>query len=83
MNGAISLVESKTFWSAALSLTAIVAAQFHWSSVATFATDPQTVTTILNGVAAVGAVGAVVGRYVATKQVTGIVTAPPVTPATK
>jgi len=71
-NQGISLVESKTFWAAFLVLLAQVAAAFHWSTVLGFATDPNTVNGILQGVSIAGAFLAIVFRGVAKAPVISV-----------
>ena len=67
-----SLVESRAFWSAALSLVAVVAASFHLSDLGAWAADPGTLEAIINGLAMLGALGAIVFRYKATALTTTI-----------
>lgn len=72
MDDVKSLVESRTFWSAFLALAAIVANVFHLSRFAAWAADPASIDAIMNGVAMAGAVGAIIFRAVATKQIAGV-----------
>ena len=68
----IALVQSKTFWAALLSLVSIVAQQFGASALLQWAADPSTVNNILTLVGVLGALGAMVGRMMATKPVTSV-----------
>ena len=74
LNEGISLVESKTFWGALFALLAIVANAFHWTCLVAFVSDPASVDQTLQGVTLVvsvlGALLAMFGRIVATKQIT-------------
>jgi uncharacterized membrane protein len=72
MSNTIALIQSKTFWASVLALAAIVAQQFGWAKAVGIATDPATVNDILNGVAMLGAVGAILFRGVAKSQVTSL-----------
>ncbi len=63
-----SLVESRAFWSALLALTALVASAFHLTQFAAWAADPATVDSIVQGVGMLGAMGAIVFRYLATAR---------------
>ncbi len=67
-----SLVESRAFWSAALSLVAAIAASFHLADLGAWAADPKTIDSIVNGLAMLGALGAILFRYQATARTTSI-----------
>lgn len=71
-----SLVESRTFWSALLAFVAIVAKAFDLQQYADWAADPNTLNSILTVVGAAGALGAIVFRAKAQKQVTSTLPEP-------
>lgn len=72
MNDCKSLVESRAFWSAVLALTATVATAFHLTALAVWAADASTLDGLMNGLAMLGALGAIVFRYQATARTTSI-----------
>ena len=72
-----SLIESKSFWSALLALVAIVASAFHVSALAAWAADPATLDGVINCVALIGTMGAIVFRATATSQITSVLPATP------
>lgn len=72
MQNTIALVQSKTFWGALLALVAVVAQAFGLANIQAFASDPGTVTAILNVAAFAGAAFAIFGRAVATAKVTSV-----------
>jgi hypothetical protein len=67
-----SLIESRSFWSAILMLVAVLASGFHLTDLGAWAADPKTIDAIMSGLAASGALGAIVFRYRATARVTTI-----------
>jgi hypothetical protein len=72
MNDCKSLVESRAFWSALLALTASVATSFHLTALAAWAADGATLDGVMNGLAMMGALGAIIFRYQATARTTSI-----------
>ena len=72
MDDEIALVQSKTFWAALLALVSVIAQQFHVSWLYGWASDPNTVTAVLNGIAVASTLAAIVFRRTATKQVTSL-----------
>ena len=67
-----SLIESRAFWSAALALTASLAASFHIADLASWAGDPASLDAIMNSVATLGALGAIVFRVSATARIASV-----------
>lgn len=76
MNGTISLVQSRTFWAAAIALAAIVTKAFGLSQVTAALVDPSLVDNILNGIMMVSTLSTIVFRTAATTKVTSVLPAP-------
>ena len=72
MNDCKSLVESRAFWSALLALMATLATAFHLTALAAWAADASTLDGVMNGLAMLGALGAIIFRYQATARTTSI-----------
>ncbi len=75
MENGIALVQSKTFWGAALSVVAAVAGLAGLPGVAHTASDQATLTGILDFVSAAGGVIAIGGRFVAAAKIVSILPA--------
>jgi hypothetical protein len=67
-----SLIESRSFWSALLTLVALVATTLHVSDLAAWAADPKTIDAIMNVLAMFGAAGAIVFRFRATSRTVSV-----------
>jgi hypothetical protein len=82
MYGTKSLLESKTFWTQVLGLVALIAAQFQFTSLQSWAVDPNTISLVLNIGGMLSLILGMVFRKMATKQITSILpsSVPPVSP---
>lgn len=68
----MALVESRTFWAAALGLAAVIAQVFGWQSIVTFTSDPASADKILQAVMMIAGFGAILFTRLSRGPVTSI-----------